>query len=133
MGLKTNCKAVKEAIRGYLLDQVSEMMEERNIVSEHPLREYWNIINEEKFYQKYRCNFDMFKDWLQGLGGFGADIYYTGSSRGFEGKVQDLLQDWLQQSDDEVKKYKYYQSEELAVRLCWREFNYMLNKEKGVA
>jgi GrpB-like predicted nucleotidyltransferase (UPF0157 family) len=73
----------------------------------------------------------MFEDWLQGRGGFGDDIYYHASKRGFQGgKCQDILQDWLQQTDEEVKKYESQESEKLMVRLCWREFEYMMNKEK---
>ena len=130
--LKTNSKAVKEAVRAYLIENVSEMMQERDIVTDKPFHAYLDIINHEKFYQDYKCNFDMFVDWLQGLGGFGADIYYHGSKRGFLGGLcQDILQDWLMQTDEEVKKYSGTQSENLMVMLCWREFEYLMKKEGG--
>jgi len=128
--LKTNCKQVKEAVRAYLMENINEMMEEREIVTDRPVHAYFDIIQAEKFNQRYNSDFDMFVDWLQGLGGFGADIYYHGSRRGFAGgMVQDILQDWLLQSNADVKKYSGTQSEELIVRLCWREFQYLMKKE----
>ncbi len=128
---KTNSKEVKAAIRAYLLENVMLEIEEREIETDKPFTWYFENIKEEKKYIKYRCNFEMFEDWLQGLGGFGDDIYYHASKRGFQGgKCQDILQDWLQQTDEEVKKYESQESENLMVRLCWREFEYMMNKEK---
>lgn len=128
---KTNSKEVKAAIRAYLLENVTAEIEEREIETDKPFTWYFENIKEEKRYIKYRCNFEMFEDWLQGLGGFGDDIYYHASKRGFQGgKCQDILQDWLQQTDEEVKKYESQESENLMVRLCWREFEYMMNKEK---
>lgn len=128
---KTNSKEVKAAIRKYLLENVMLEIEEREIETEKPFTWYFENIKEEKRHINYRCNFEMFEDWLQGLGGFGDDIYYHASKRGFQGgKCQDILQDWLQQTDEEVKKYESQESEKLMVRLCWREFEYLMNKEK---
>lgn len=130
MARKTNSKEVKHAVREYLKENVNVLLEEREIETEKPFTAYFNIINNEKQYQKYNNDFEMFKDWLQGLGGFGDDIYYFPSKKGFEGgKCQDILQDWLQQTNEEVKKYTQSQSEELMLYLCWREFQYMMNKE----
>lgn len=128
---KTNSKEVKAAVRKYLLENVMLEIEEREVETNKPFTWYFENIKEEKRHIKYRCDFEMFEDWLQGLGGFGDDIYYHASKRGFQGgKCQDILQDWLQQTDEEVKKYESQESENLMVRLCWREFEYMMNKEK---
>ena len=130
MSRKTNSKEVKQAVREYLKENVNALLEEREIETEKPFTAYFSIINNEKQYQKYNNDFEMFKDWLQGLGGFGDDIYYFSSKKGFEGgKCQDILQDWLQQTDEEAKKYTQSQSEELMLYLCWREFQYMIKKE----
>lgn len=127
---KTNSKEVKQAIRKYLHENVVALLEEREIETEKPFTAYFGIIKEEKKYIKYRTRFEMFEDWLQGLGGFGDDIYYHCSKRGFDGgKCQDILQDWLEQTPEEVKKYSVQDSENLMVRLCWREFEYMMQKE----
>lgn len=130
---KTNSKAVKECVRNYLKENVTELLEEREIATEKPYTEYMNICREKKFHERqyYKTEFDMFKDWLQGLGGFGADIYYHGSARGFYGgKCQDILQDWLDQTDEEVRKYDSADSEELMARLCYRELSYLIAKEE---
>lgn len=128
---KTNSKEVKQAVRNYLIENVKEMIEEREIETDKPFTQYFKIINSEKFYQEYENNFEMFKDWLQGLGGFGDDIYYNPSKRGYSGgKCQDILQDWLEQTKEEVEKYSNKKSEELMVYLCWREFEYLMKKEQ---
>ena len=128
--LKTNSKQVKESVRKYLIENVNELLEEREIETDKPFHAYMDIIEKEKFYQKYNTQFDMFKDWLQGLGGFGDDIYYHSSKKGFSGgKCQDILQDWLKQTDIEVKRYSNTESENLMTILCYREFIYLMNKE----
>lgn len=129
---KTNSKEVKKAIRDYLTENVLLELEEREIETDHPFHEYFSIIESEKYYINYSSDYLMFKDWLQGLGGFGADIYYRSSKKGFSGGlVQDILQSWLNQTDAEVLKYSGSQSEELMCNLCYREFLYLLKKEEG--
>lgn len=128
---RTNSKAVKECVRNYLKENVMELLEEREIATEKPYTEYMNICREEKFHQHYKTEFDMFVDWLQGLGGFGADIYYHGSARGFYGgKCQDILQDWLEQTDEEVRQYDSEKSENLMTVLCYRELRNLIEEEK---
>lgn len=132
MALRTNCKEVKEAVRKYLTENVMLEIEENEIETEKPFTWYFENIKEEKRHIKYRSNFEMFEDWLRGLGGFGDDIYYHSSKKGFYGgRCQDILQDWLKQTDEEVKKYDARESEDLMLRLCWREFIFLLNKENG--
>lgn len=127
---RTNSKEVKQAIRKYLQENVVALLEEREIETEKPFTAYFGIIKEEKKYIKYRTQFEMFKDWLQGLGGFGDDIYYHSSKRGFVGgKCQDILQDWLEQTDEEVKRFSCEESENLMCSLCWREFQFLMEKE----
>ena len=130
--LRSNSKAVKEKVRAYLKDEVFAFLEERQIAGEKPYTEYMNTIRSEKKYQKYRSDFEMFQDWLQGLGGYamGADIYCHVSERGrFAGKVADILQDWLSETDEEIQKYDTERSENLMLNLCWREFQYLIRKE----
>ena len=128
---KTNSKAVKEAVRNYLRECVADTMVEYGIEPENPYIEYLRIMREEMQSSKYRTEFEMFEDWLQGLGGFGADVFYFNSKRGHDGKVQDILQDWLDQTDEEISKYDYWDSTKLMVKLCWRELNYLAEHETG--
>lgn len=131
MAFRTNSKQAKQAVRAYLVENVNEMMQEREIETDKPFHAYLDIIKEEKFYRTYPSDFEMFRDWLQGLGGFGADLYYHASKRGFAGgMVQDMLQDWLNQTDAEVRRFSGTDSENLAVCLCYREFMFMYNHEK---
>lgn len=128
--LRTNSKVVKERIREYLKEQVALMMDEREITTDYPFTKYWGIIKDESPHLWGRDNYKKWKSWLQGLGGFGDDIYYHPSKRGHSGgKVQDILQDWLEETDEEVKKFPYDKSEELKCSLCWREFKDMVLKE----
>lgn len=127
---RTNGKEVKKAVREYLISEVMTELEEREIITDKPFNAYMDIIRKEKFYQNYTSDYEMFKDWLQGLGGFGADIYYHGSKKGFPGGLcQDILQVWLNQTDAEVRKYNTNDSENLMLYLCYREFDYMRRKE----
>ena len=118
---KTNSKEVKNEVRAYLSEQVNAELEERGIETGKPFSAYFSIIEEEKHYQKYKSNFDMFKDWLQGLGGFGSDI--------FLGDSKEFLKNWLNQTEEEANKYTTEESERLMVLLCWREFEYLMGKE----
>ena len=132
MALRTNSNKVREAVRNYLVENVMLEIEERKIETKKPFTWYFENIKEEKGRINYSSNFEMFEDWLKGLGGFGDDIYYHSSKRGFNGgRCQDILQDWLMQTDEEVKKYTSRDSEDLMLKLCWREFLYLLNIENG--
>lgn len=127
---KTNSKEVKQAVRKYLLESINFVLEEREIVTDKPCTAYFQIIKEEKFYQTYRNDFDMFEDFHQGLGGFGDDVYYLSSERNHGLKCKDFLQDWLEQTNAEVDKYSNEESSKLMINLCWREFQYLMSKEQ---
>lgn len=100
MAIRTNSKKAKKRIREYLMDYVTEMMDEREIETETPVTEFMKIMNEEA---KYGCvnrnanEFDRFVYWLQGLAGFGADIYYFSSDAEYGySKCRKILAVWLE-------------------------------------
>lgn len=127
--LKTNSKIVKERIRNYLKESIDIVLEERKIQTEKPMKAYYNIIQSEKFYQSYRNDFEMFKDFHQGLGGFGADIYYSWKDTKYS-TARFYLKEWLEETEEESFKYTESKCEELMVYLCYREFTHLLNKEE---
>ena len=124
--LKTNAKQVTEAVRQYLAEAIiDDLQTNYDIETDKPFTEYKRIMELEKGYLVKRSApfFVIYKDWLQGLAGYGADIYYHSSRRGFPGGyVQDLLQDWLQETDAEVLQFDASTSEELAAKLTFRVF-----------
>lgn len=131
MALKTNSKEVKQAIRNYLVENVTALLDERGIETDKPFTAYFEIVKTEKSYGKlhYYSDFQMFDDWLRGLGGFGDDIFYTWDNNGFT-RCKNTLASWLHETPEEMDKYSETQSEDLMCKLCWREFCFLMDKEK---
>ena len=127
---RTNSKAVKEAVRKYLADEVALQLAEREIATEKPYTCYLDIVRAEKASDRYNSEFEMFKDWASGLGGYalGADIYCHWSGE-YCRTVQKILQNWLDETDEEAQKYDVEKCEELMTRLCYRELKYLADHE----
>lgn len=126
--LKTNSKIVKNRIRKYITESVADFLEEREVETNKPITEFFVIINEEKFHQKYRCEFDMVQDWMQGLGcNIGVDIY------AHFGTAKNILADWLEETEEEKEKYSETEAENLMMRLIYREMDYMRKQEQKTA
>lgn len=127
---KTNNKIVKEKVRNYLKESVAIfLLEDREITTNNPIRTYYDIIQSEKQYQSYKNDFEMFKDFHQGLGGFGSDIYYSWKDEKYS-LARFYLKEWLEETESECFKYSEEECEELMVYLCYREFTYLLNQEE---
>ena len=69
----------------------------------------------EKRYCRYNNDFEMFKDWAQGLPtAFNTSYYYNVSA-------VDLLADWLEETDNEKEKFEESAAEEKITWLIYRE------------
>lgn len=124
--LRTNSKEVKVTIKDYIINNIKDFLEDREIETNKPATTFWEIIENEKFYNndRYISNFDKLVDWLQGLGcGIGDDI--------FLGEVKELIGNWLNQTETEKDRYTMEQSEELACKLVYRELMEMIRKEEN--
>ena len=123
--LKTNSKIAKDRIRKYITESVADFLEEREVETDKPITELFEIINAEKFYQKYRCEYDMVQDWIQGLGcNIGGDIYTH------FGTAKNILAVWLEETEEEKEKYSETEAENLMMRLVYREIDYMRKQEQ---
>lgn len=123
--LKTNSKIVKNRIRKYIELHVADFLEEREVNTNKPITEFFAIIHEEKLYQKYKCEFDMVQDWMQGLGcSIGCDIYYH------HGTAKNILANWLEETEEEKEKYSETEAENMMMRLVYREMDYMRKQEQ---
>lgn len=127
--LNTNNKIVKERVRNYLKESINIVLEEREIQTEKPMEAYYNIIQSEKIYQFYNNGFEMFKDFHQGLGGFGSDIYYSWKDEQ-NSTARFYLKEWLEETEEESFKYDETECENLMMYLCYREFTYLLKQEQ---
>lgn len=126
---KTNSKIVKEKVRNYLKESIAIFLEDREVITSNPIRTYYDIIQSEKQYQFYKNEFEMFKDFHQGLGGFGSDIYYSWKDEKYSFS-RFYLKEWLEETELECFKYSEEECEELMVYLCYREFTYLLKQEE---
>ena len=69
----------------------------------------------EKRYCRYNSDYEMFKDWAQGLPtAFNTSYYYNVSA-------VDLLADWLEETDKEKEKFEESAAEEKITWLIYRE------------
>lgn len=120
--LRTNSKAVNEKIKSYILENVDiDYINEFFKVDENDYTEICGCIlqicEKEKFYQRYKSRFDMFKDWCQGLPSALNTLYYYNVS------AVDLLGDILEQTEEERSKYSESDAEELMTKLLYRELS----------
>lgn len=117
--LKTNSKVARENIKKYIVNNTDftgyEKYENINMNDFKTVADaILNICKEEKKHIKYINNFEMFKDWMQGLPSCGlGDFYYYNAIK--------PLQEILQQSDTDIKKYSEAQSEQLLCNLIYKE------------
>lgn len=121
MALKSNSKAVNEAVKAYILENfdTSNYTPDYDHVNTSNIKEVCKAIleccNKEKFYIYYQNTQSMLIDWMQGLPSIldTAPILYSGSA-------VDLVSNWLQQTEKEKSKYDETTSEQFALYLISR-------------
>lgn len=69
----------------------------------------------EKRYCRYNSDFEMFKDWAQGLPSAFNTLYYYNVS------AVDMLGAWLEETDKEKEKFEESAAEEKITWLLYRE------------
>lgn len=115
--LKTNSKKVIEKVRKYIIDGVDH--EYFELEADPDFNTACKLIlqacQNEKRYCRYNNDFEMFKDWAQGLPtAFNTSYYYNVSA-------VDLLADWLEETDKEKEKFEESAAEERITWLIYRE------------
>lgn len=121
MALKSNSKAVNEAVKTYVLENfdTSNYIPDYDNVNVSNIKEVCKAIleccNKEKFYLSYPNTQSMLIDWMQGLPSIldTAPILYSGSAI-------DLVGNWLQQTEKEKSKYDETTAEQFALYLISR-------------
>ena len=121
MALKSNSKAVNEAVKTYILENfdTSNYTPDYDNVNVSNIKEVCKAIleccNKEKFYLSYPNTQSMLIDWMQGLPSIldTAPILYSGSAI-------DLIGNWLQQTEKEKSKYDETTAEQFALYLISR-------------
>lgn len=115
--LRSANKAVINKIRQYIIDGVDH--EYFELEADPDFNTACKLIlqacQNEKRYCRYNNDFEMFKDWAQGLPtAFNTSYYYNVSA-------VDLLADWLEETDKEKEKFEESAAEEKITWLIYRE------------
>lgn len=121
-------KEINEKIKNYLTESITNWLEvEEKDCENGPFLTYWNTINDQLsggVFDRY-TNFEKWKHFHGGLGGFGADIYclYKDDER----VSSIIMKDWTGREVVDVEK-----TANLMDYLCFREFRKLLKKESNV-
>lgn len=115
--LRSTNKKVLEKIHDYIINGVDH--EYFNLEADPDFKTACKLIlqacQNEKRYCRYNNDFEMFKDWAQGLPtAFNTSYYYNVSA-------VDLLADWLDETDSEKAKFEESAAEEKITWLIYRE------------
>lgn len=115
--LRSTNKAVINKIRQYIIDGIDH--EYFGLEADPDFKTACKLIlqacQNEKRYCRYNNDFEMFKDWAQGLPtAFNTSYYYNVSA-------VDLLADWLEETDSEKAKFEESAAEEKITWLIYRE------------
>ena len=115
--LRSTNKAVINKIRQYIIDGVDHEYFELEADPDYKTacKLILQACQNEKRYCRYNNDFEMFKDWAQGLPtAFNTSYYYNVSA-------VDLLADWLEETDKEKEKFEESAAEEKITWLIYRE------------
>ena len=115
--LRSTNKKVLEKIHDYIINGVDH--EYFELEADPDFKTACKLIlqacQNEKRYCRYNSDFEMFKDWAQGLPtAFNTSYYYNVSA-------VDLLADWLEETDKEKEKFEESAAEEKITWLIYRE------------
>ena len=115
--LRSTNKAVINKIREYIINGVDHEYFELETDPDYKTacKLILQACQNEKRYCRYNNDFEMFKDWAQGLPtAFNTSYYYNVSA-------VDLLADWLEETDKEKEKFEESAAEEKITWLIYRE------------
>lgn len=115
--LRSTNKAVINKIRQYIINGVDHEYFELETDPDYKTacKLILQACQNEKRYCRYNNDFEMFKDWAQGLPtAFNTGYYYNVSA-------VDLLADWLEETDKEKEKFEECEAEEKITWLIYRE------------
>lgn len=115
--LRSTNKAVINKIRQYIINGVDHEYFELETDPDYKTacKLILQACQNEKRYCRYNNDFEMFKDWAQGLPtAFNTGYYYNVSA-------VDLLADWLEETDKEKEKFEESAAEEKITWLIYRE------------
>ena len=115
--LRSTNKAVINKIRQYIINGVDHEYFELETDPDYKTacKLILQACQNEKRYCRYNNDFEMFKDWAQGLPtAFNTSYYYNVSA-------VDLLADWLEETDKEKEKFEESAAEEKITWLIYRE------------
>ncbi len=115
--LRSTNKKVLEKIRDYIINGVDHEYFELEADPDYKTacKLILQACQNEKRYCRYNSDYEMFKDWAQGLPtAFNTSYYYNVSA-------VDLLADWLEETDKEKEKFEESAAEEKITWLIYRE------------
>ena len=115
--LRSTNKKVLEKIRDYIINGVDHEYFELEADPDYKTacKLILQACQNEKRYCRYNSDYEMFKDWAQGLPtAFNTSYYYNVSA-------VDLLADWLEETDKEKEKFEESAAEEKITWLMYRE------------
>lgn len=115
--LKTNSKQAKENIQRYIIEHFdcSGYDVEEPTTYQEMCQMIYDTMKKEKFHNKSINEFEIFKDWCQGLPSILDTCYYYNRSA-----LEDL-KIILEETEDEANKYTEEQAEERLTYLLYRE------------
>ena len=123
--LKTNSKKAKENLKAYIMEHFDESYFDYDESPFEDLTDYknvctiiFNVMMEEKRYNKSINDYETFKDWSQGLPSILDTCYYYNRSA----KVD--LMNILEETEAEAEKFTEQQAEERLTWLLFREINH---------
>ena len=123
--LKTNNKKAKENLKAYIMENFDESYFDYDEAPFEDLADYknvctciFNVMMEEKRYNRSVNDFETFKDWAQGLPSILNTCYYYDRSA----KVD--LTNILEETEEEAEKFTEQQAEERLTWLLYREINH---------
>lgn len=115
--LRSNSKKVIEKIRNYIIEGVDH--EYFGLKTDPDFKTACKLVlsacENEKRYIRYNSNFEMFKDWAQGLPSAFNTLYYYNVS------AVNILGAWLEETESEKTKYSETEAEEKITWLLYRE------------
>lgn len=110
--LRSNSKAVREAIRNWIMENTSfegyDEYENRQMDFNETCKALLAICNREKFYQEYPNERLMLKDWFQGLPSVLDTAEYI-----YRYHAVDLLGEIMQETEAEKARFTESQAEDM--------------------
>lgn len=123
--LKTNSRQAKENIKVYIMENFDESYFDYDEAPFEDLTDYknictciYNVMLEEKRYNKAMSDWLTFKDWCQGLPSILDTCYYYNRS------AREDLRVILEESKAEAEKFTEEEAEERLTWLLFREINH---------